>query len=31
MGDTDMLSTVAALLGEPARTRILTARSPAAR
>jgi DNA-binding transcriptional ArsR family regulator len=25
MGDTDMLSTVAALLGEPARTRILTA------
>src|SRR2546427_5725180 len=26
MGDTAMLSTVAALLGEPARTRILTAR-----
>src|ERR1700752_3464894 len=25
MGDTDMLSTVASLLGEPARTRILTA------
>src|SRR5207253_128139 len=25
MGDTDMLSTVATLLGEPARTRILTA------
>jgi DNA-binding transcriptional ArsR family regulator len=25
MGDTDMLSTVAALLGEPARTRILAA------
>ena len=25
MGDTDMLSTVGALLGEPARTRILTA------